>query len=295
MNHNNFENLGMVIANQRNLWRLEEYGLSRGEFVVFDPESRAELDEYISRRRLRFSLHNPLFRPESYPENPLLACIVDPEEERRRMAVAMMVDNISLAAEMGAEFIVVHVQRPEQFAGAAPGGFDERKALDTALASAETLAAKSAETGLPVLIENLMDNSTFHRAEQYLAVLDAFPELGFCLDVGHLDVDARKFGFDLMEFVRAVAPRTKAMHLQNSAEPSLSTAPRPWKIPVHPSQNPRDGWCDIHTIISETLKVSPDCIINFEFRPGKEHENGYIAEGMDWVRGIISENCHCGE
>ena len=160
--------------------------------------------------------------------------------------------------------------------------------MDAACRSAEALVEKSGRAGVPVLIENIMDNSGFYRAEQYLELLEKFPPLGFCLDIGHLDVDARRFGIDFREFVRTLAPRTCEVHLQNSTEPGNSTAPRPWKIPVHPSQTPEAGWCDIEAVLRDVLAARPDCVVNFEFRPDKGQDKNFILEGMDWVRRILA-------
>jgi len=279
----------MVVARVENLWRLDAFGLRRAEFVIFDPATRGSLVEFIKGTGLRFSVHTPMFVPDDYPENPLLACIVDPDDGRRRKAVDLMMRSIDLAAELGGEYTVVHVQRPEQFAGAPPGAFGEREAVRTAMRSSEALAEHSRKTGVPVLLENLMDNSSFYKAEHYLEVLDAFPQLGFCLDVGHIDMDARRFGIDMMEFVRALAPYTRAVHLQNSWGPNHPTAPRPWKIPVHPSQKPSEGWVDIRSLLTTVLVARPDCSINFEYRPERSQGNAFIIEGMNWIREILIE------
>ena len=281
------ENLGIVIARRQNLRRIVTYRLKRAEFVIFDPGDRDFLQEYVRQHNLRFSIHTPLFFDSEYPENPLLACLVDHNQDRRLTALDLMIENVSLASEMGAEFVVVHVQRPEQFAGQPPADFDAPAALVTALAGAEVLAKRSRETGVPVLIENLMDNSTFYTADQYLAVLERFPKLGFCLDVGHLDMDARRFGIDFWDFIDRLAPHTREIHMHNSAGPKHPTAPRPWKIPVHPSQTPGPEWVDIEAVLRHVLAVRPDCVINFEFRPDKDQDDEFLLEGIDWIRDIL--------
>lgn len=289
MTHTNtFPNLGMVIARGHNLWRIPAYGLNRTELVVFDLEEKEKVVSFIHENNIRFSIHTPLFLQPGYHENPLLACIVDPDPERRCLAVGLILENIELAAELGAEFVVAHIQRPEQFAGAAPDEFDEKNAMAAALASAEVIAEKSRASGVPVFLENLMDNSVFHRPEQYIEILEAFPDLGFCLDVGHLDVDTRRFGIDFWEAFRALAPHTREMHLHNSAGLTHPTAPRPWKIPVHPSQKSNPDWCDIEAIIKEMLAVRPECIINLEFRPEKTQDSDFIMEGVNWIRDIMA-------
>lgn len=283
----NNSGLGMVVARAENLFRLEKYGLGRAEFVVFAPEQRGELESFLGSHELLFSIHSPLYVPPDYPENPLLSSIIDYDEDRRRLAVGLMSDNVALAADMGAEFVVVHTQRPEQFAGVAPCHFCGRSAMDSAMRSLDELLAKSEDAKVPVLIENIMDNSGFYSAEQYLELLEKFPPLGFCLDVGHLDVDCRRFGMPLIDFVRALAPRTREVHLQNSSKPGECESPRPWKVPVHPSQSPDCGWVDIESVLREVLAASPDCVINFEFRAEKIHGHDFILEGMEWVRGLL--------
>jgi sugar phosphate isomerase/epimerase len=278
--------LGMVIARAENLPRLEYFDLGRAEFVVFAPEQKQELDAFIAARKPSFSVHNPLYVPPDYPENPLLACIIDSDEDRRRLAVGLMLDSIRIAADMGAEFVVVHIQRPEQFAGVAPG-CTALKAMDSALRSAEALAEKSAELDMPVLVENLMDNACFYLPEHYLALLEKFPSLNFCLDIGHLDLDARRFGFEFYDFVRALAPRTREIHLQNSSGAAMGDGKRLWKTPVHPTQTEAEGWRDVGAVLRDVLAARPDCIVNFEFRPQKYHDENFIREGIEWVRGIV--------
>jgi sugar phosphate isomerase/epimerase len=278
------DQLGMVIARPANFALLDRFGLRRAEFVVFSPSDRTFLEEEIRRRGLAYSAHCPVFREPDYPENPLLACAADTDEARRERTIALIGRNLKSAAELGAEHLVVHIQRPVFFSGDDPNGLTDENLFEAAEASCARLAEMSREAGVPILLENLMDNPHFCRAETYLALFERFPEFGFCLDVGHLDVDARSFGVDFEGFVRALAPHTRAVHLQNSRGGGDNFEGRYWKMPVHPSQNTGDGWRDIVWLLDTVLAANPRCIVNFESVPT---DIDYAAEGVRWVRGLL--------
>ncbi|MEW5946595.1 MAG: TIM barrel protein [bacterium] len=282
-------NVGMVVARRENLALLERTKLKRAEFVVFERGDRESLREYVSGRGIAFSAHCPLFIPGEYPENPLLACIIDIDEERRRRAVALVRETMEDGAAMGAEYAVAHIQRPVHFSGDNLKGITARDVMDVAGTSCAELADLSRETGIPVLIENLFDNPLFHSAGSYLELLRDFPSLGFCLDIGHLGVDSRNFGFDFMEFVRLLAPHTRAAHLQNSNASEKGYRTRHWKAPVHPSQRPEDGWLDVPAIMRTLLESNIECRFNFEgwmdYYPSRET----AIEGIRWASGLYEE------
>jgi sugar phosphate isomerase/epimerase len=282
--------LGMVIAHARNIRRIDEYGLSRAEFVLIEPESKDELVQFITERGLRFGAHCPIFKPCDHPgNNSLLASLSDWDETRRRASLELMERNLADAAALGAEYAVVHIQRPENFGGSNPPGFGEQDALESAKRSCERLLETSNSLGVPVFIENLFRNSTFNSPESHANLLDSFPELGFCLDAGHLDVDSREFGFPFDEFLDAVLPHLKEIHLQNS-NPSIEDGKgRPWKIPVHPSQSASDGWLDVVKLLVKALSANPRCIVSLESRMNVPEEQDMIREGVEWMKRIVPQ------
>lgn len=279
------EQLGMVIARPTNFALLDRFELRRAEFVVFPRSERDNLIAEIRRRDLEFSAHCPIFRDPEFPENPLLACLADADPDRRARSIRLARENIEEAASLGADHLVVHLQRPAHFSGDDPGVTNDGELLDAALSACEDLAAVSQSAGVPVLLENLMDNPHFNRPEPYVTLLEKFPQFGFCLDIGHLDVDARSFGIDFMEFIHALAPFTRAIHLQNSRGGGDNFEGRYWKMPVHPSQSPEEGWRDIPAILRIVLNRNPQCVVNFESVPT---DIEYAAEGVRWVRGLLN-------
>jgi sugar phosphate isomerase/epimerase len=282
--------LGMVVVYERNLRLLDEFGLRRAEFGLIEREARGVLEKFIADRGIGFGVHCPLFKPEDHPENNvLLAALADGDEDRRLASMKLMEGAISDAADVGGEYIVFHIQRPENFGGDNPDDFSERAALDSARRSCERLLAAAREKNIPIFIENLFRNRSFHAPATYRALLDSFPEIGFCLDIGHLEVDSREFGFPFDEFMDAVMPNLKDVHLQNSNSTPVVTEPRSWKYPVHPAQTVVDGWLDIPSILTKIFRAKPDCYINFESRIILPDEEQIIREGIEWIKNLIPE------
>lgn len=287
--------IGMIVAHSKVIPLFSSLDLHRAEFCLIEPEAKWKLDALIAANGLKYGVHCPLYKPADHPEkNSLLSSIVDGEEERRLESVGFMKQAIRDAEELGGEYVVVHAQRPENFGGDNPAGFDEAAALDSAKRGCECLLSESQRRGIPVFIENLFHNRAFYSPASFSALLESFPEFGFCLDIGHLDVDSREFGFPFDEFLDAVMPYLREIHLQNSTSRPTEEVPRPWKYPVHPSQKPEDGWCDIPAILEKILCARPYCLINFESRIMLPDDEQVIREGMEWIKGLVPEllgNC----
>jgi len=282
------DQLGMVLAHGGRLFnRITEFGLKRAEFIIIDPGQEDALKQMTKEKLTRYSAHCPMYMPPDYPENPLLASVIDFDDDRRRASVDLMIRTLHDASLIGAEYVVVHLQRPEHFGGMNPVGFNNQEALDSAYRSCERLVQKSNELKTPVFIENLMDNGAFFAAESYIAVLEKFPDIGFCIDLGHLDVDARKFGFSFDEFISALMPFTRAVHLHNSNTGKSDMVDRHWKIPVHPDQAPEDCWLDIEQILRFILGFNNKCIINFEARLDNNYDFEYMLSGIMWIKKLL--------
>ncbi|HOX28206.1 MAG TPA: TIM barrel protein, partial [bacterium] len=207
--------------------------------------------------------------------------------DRRAASVKLMKETVETAADLGAEYVVAHIQRPENFGGDNPSGFTPEKAVDSAKKSLDELLRFADRVEMPVLIENIFRNKSFFSADHYLSLLNEFPRCGFCLDVGHLDVDAHELDFSFDDFLDSLLPWIKAVHLQNSNSGNPAAGARPWKVPVHPSQSPRDGWHDIASMLEKILSANPNCVINFESRINIPEEEEMLREGIEWVKELI--------
>lgn len=278
--------MGMVLARAKNLPLFDETGLRRAEFVLFDRGDRELLSRFISERKIRFSVHCPLFNPVDPPENPLLACIMDADEERRKCSMQLIRTTMEDGAAMGAEYAVVHLQRVNHFSREDVGAADARTLKDSLWKSCEELCEWIEMLGIGVCVENLFDHSGFYAAESYAEVFREFPRLSLCLDVGHLDMDSRIFGVDFGEFIRELMPYLRAVHLQNSKGGDFKAGERHWKAPVHESQDTSEGWRDIPGVLREIVGNKPECVINFEAWPDYYPTRDYMLEGIRWVRGL---------
>lgn len=278
------QNLGMVLAWARNLPLIDRAGLYRAEFVLFEREDKALLSRFIEERKLRFSVHCPLFNPVDPPEHPLLACIMDADEKRRKYSLELIRTTMEDGASIGAEYAVVHLQRVSHFSEDDTGALDYRELIDALWRSCETLTLWSDELGIDVCVENLFDHSKFHEARSYVEVFRAFPRLSLCLDIGHLDMDSRIFGVDFDGFIDELLPYLRAVHLQNSKGGDFREGEKHWKAPVHESQDPLEGWRDIPSILRDIVGKKPDCIINFEAWPDYYPTIDYMIDGIGWAR-----------
>ena len=180
---------------------------------------------------LSFLFHN-YFPP---PKEPFVLNLAstDPSIVARSRSLCMRA--IDLSHALGAAFYSVHagfcfVAEPSDLGG--PQVHLDR--IDPAVAEAvfvESLAIlkEHAAGRLPILVENnVLDERNLVEGRNLLALgVDsddllrllekAGPEgLGLLVDLGHLKVSAAALGFDREEFLQAVAPYTRALHMSDN-------------------------------------------------------------------------------
>lgn len=88
-----------------------------------------------------------------------------------------------------------------------------------------TLAALYAREGVEVAAENLNPRVgyLFHTPDEMVEIASLHPNLGICLDVGHLYISSFAYGFDYIEGLRAIVATGKVLtcHLHsNSSSPA---------------------------------------------------------------------------
>lgn len=199
----------------------------------------------------RYLIHN-YFPP---PEEPFVLNLAARDSEmlarsRRHCRVA-----IDLAAEFGADFYSVHSgfalhARPEQLGRSlleAPS-FPYEEAYAIFVGSVIELNRYAASRGVRFLVENnvvapfnLVDGGNAYllmaRANELIRLWRdvASPNLGFLIDVGHVNVTARTLGFDRRAFLDTVGPHVAAFHLSDNcgdADDNLPFDERAWFLPV---------------------------------------------------------------
>jgi len=254
--------------------------LNRGEFYNFPPEEIPALKLELASKELARSVHAPLVRPEWYPNPPTLSFLCDVDKDNRNLTLRMINESIAQAEDIGAEYLVVHFPSPSTDAS----GESREKLLSIAWRSCDQLAELSVKRGMPIHIEGLGD-SPFLDLEFLGKALSEYP-LRYCFDTGHMHLASQLNNFDLYEFAAGIAPFVGSIHLWNSRGQDDYLNFR--HIPVHPSQDPEEGWADIKRLL-KILK--PSCPIIFESPPSYPSALGDFdwRDGIKWVREILEQ------
>ncbi len=286
--------IGMVAARVEHLARIRDYGLKRAEMVQLRC-TQSEARRIIAAEWPHFSAHVPLVFPDWYPDWPLTAALVDFDPDRREATFRLIEETMALARDLGAGYTTVHAQRAVLLLGEPSAGATVQAAADLARSGCLRLQELASRYALPVHLENMIAHPCFYAADHYLEAVRDCPDVLLCLDVGHLIIDALRFGFDYMDFVRAVAPHVGSIHVYNNRfdgqfefgemrERGLLR-----KLPVHPSERPSEGWIDIEGTLRIVLAANPQCFINHEIYAMLDTDAGKTREGLAWVARIWRE------
>ena len=207
---------------------LREFGLRNielGSGVSAEPAEIAALTQ----DGCSYLVHN-YFPP---PRDPFVLNLASGNTNVRRRSVSHVLAALKLALRLKAPFYSVHagfVTDPCGFDGTsfvfpAPDSPMETAAAMERFGTALSEILQHAERlGLQLLVENnvftpgLRDNLLLAAAEDFLGLLRRLssPNLGMLLDLGHLGVTARTFGFSATSYASAVAPYVRAMHVHDN-------------------------------------------------------------------------------
>ena len=257
---------------------ITENGLSRGEFYNFSAGEVIALKRELLSKGLARSIHAPLVKPDWYPDPPTWSFLCDVDNDNRNLTFRMVTEAIAHAEDIGAEHLVVHF--PTTCTDAA--GESEAKLESIAWKSCDQLVELSAKRGVPIHIEGL-GNSPFLNTAFLGQVLRQYP-LRYCFDVGHMYLASLNSNFDLYAFTERIAPFVSSIHLWNNRGHDDYIAFR--HIPVHPSQDPQEGWADIARLL-EILKPSYPVIFESPLSYPEDLGNHDYRDGVKWVKEIL--------
>ena len=189
-----------------------------------------------------------------------------------------------MAADFGAEYVVVHFPTPDS---TNHGGVGYEKLRQIAWQSASCLAEMGQEHELAVHMEGF-GPSPFLNLDFLLEVNATFPNLSYCFDTGHMHIAAQRDGFDLYEFASMLAPCIGSIHLWNNRD--IDDYFAFGHIPVHPSQDPGEGWVDVGRVLRLILSQSPACRIILEsgFRYPQALGGHDFREGVKWAKELVA-------
>lgn len=240
---------------------------------------------YIESHGLRVGVHCPLVLPEWFPF-PATASFLsgDASEELRKLNLRLISQTLQESRLLGAEYVVVHFPKPALDSEINPG---VNPSMEIAWDSAEQLARLAFQYDIRICIESFGE-PPFLSAGFLMEVLDKFPQLAYCFDVGHIHLASIRGVLDYFEFLKRLAPRIGTMHLWNtrgSQDYAVFS-----HLPIHPSQEPAAGWADIPRTLRIVMEANPQAVVILEHGTiFPKHFALDYQEGVEWVKRILNE------
>jgi sugar phosphate isomerase/epimerase len=245
------------------------------EIGFYDEDTLPLVMDFAEKLGLSFGFHDPLPRLPTF-DFPFLT---DPDEEKRWRTLDSMHRTMESAVTYGAEYVIGHI--PSVIWEPRPV-LSDAKIIELARNSCDQLDSWSRESGIPFVLENVGPNPYFFHFDAFVGVMQDYPDLEFCLDIGHLHLMSVYAEFDSLEFASALAPYTTVVHIYN-ATPEMYR--KYHHVPAHPSQLPQDGWADILAILECVLgEQSNDLTLVFEYSPQYPADEGFVREGIEWIK-----------
>jgi sugar phosphate isomerase/epimerase len=249
------------------------------EIGFYDEDTLPLVMDFAVKQGLSFGFHDPLPRLPTF-DFPFLT---DPDEEKRWKTLDSMCRTMESAITYGAEYVIGHI--PSVIWEPQPA-LSDAKIIELAHNSCSQLSTWSSGSGIPFVLENVGPNPYFFHSDTFVGVMQAYPLLEFCLDIGHLHLMSVYAGFDSLEFASALAPYTTIVHIYNATP---ETYRKYHHVPVHPSQLPQDGWADIMAILECVLsEQGNDLTLVFEYSPQYPADEGFVKEGIEWVKQSVA-------
>ena len=257
-------------------------GLKRGEFYNLPADDIPELRRLIEHHKLNWSIHTPLTRLDWYPQPPTWSFLCDVDADNRERTMKMVNLTLDHAGEYGAEYIVVHFPTPSSDAS----GESDEKLESIARRSCERLAELSYKRNIPIHIEGV-GQSNLINADFLTSLLKEFSPLRYCFDTAHSNLTAIYNDYDLYNFQAELLPYLGSLHLWNTRGQEDYLIYR--HIPVHPSQNPDDGWVDITRMLQAVGSITNPVAAIFENVPFYPEGLGNYdyREGVKWVKELL--------
>ena len=254
-------------------------GLGHWQLFLCPEGSYREIAARIRRPDAELSLHHPFITPFEGRDWHDSSQFLDGDGQRREFSFRWLEDSLVKAVELEAEFVVTHLNHGE-------GVDDLARARNLAQEAVERLEEISVEARVPIHVEFLGYHPTFHLPEEFVKALSGQPRIRLCLDSGHLHRWGQIRGGDVYAAAATLAPLVGSLHLWN-----VSSMDEYWErghVPVHPTQRVKDGYVDVARILKTVLAANPKAAVIFEPSVPAGMTAGFIAEGVEWVRGLVA-------
>jgi sugar phosphate isomerase/epimerase len=256
-------------------------GLDGVELFDFPHAASGALRETLADLRreghARLSFHSPMPRPGYFHHSGVSCFFLHEDAALRALSLRVLEETLVHARAWGAAYVVTHLTYGKT------DSTDPPRAAALAREACVELAALSERHGLPIDIEFAAYSAAFARPADFLAAIDELPQLGICLDIGHVALGAHLRQRSYFEDIRTLAPRARSMHLWNTRGPEDRG-----HVALHPTQRPEEGWIDIEPTLRLVLAHNPQVNIVFEYPVAEV--TAEIREGYDWIAGLVRQH-----
>lgn len=227
---------------------------------------------------VRVSYHAPVF----HQADPTLTYYLNSNFRLREATFEILEINLKMAKSLPTDYVIVHFTSNSMI----EEDITDAEIKYLAKRSAKRISLLSSQYKLPIYLEYTSHNCRFDRPDDFIEVVKDYPNLGLCVDLGHLYSVCKDYGLDYFTELEKLLPYTKVIYAWNTT--SKSVMKKHGFIPVHPSQDPCEGWIDIERAIKLALSFNEDMYIivqpNFEYR-----DQEYFEEGVAWINELINE------
>jgi sugar phosphate isomerase/epimerase len=258
-----------ILRDRTDLDQLLAYEPEVVEFYNYPSSMLSTVERFCARHGIQPALHTPFPYDEPVPLTRFAPTGPDPAEAAAALHLTEL--TVRCAADLGALHVVVHF--PSPYPPYPKDGFTQWCA--DYLDAVESLAR---EHGVRVLVENLSPHPLLHTPAHYRDALEARPDLGFCLDLGHAHLLSPHMG--PLRFAEVLGRRVRSMHVYNT---SADRYPRHGHEAASPEQDPSRGFLGLAEQLPRLLGHTLPAALILEHGPTAD----VPAATLTWLRDLI--------
>lgn len=277
---------GSIISEDVNkIDKLDIPGISGVEFGFLESTDDLEIiNNFVKNKNIDLGFHHPIVQ-KTNEDFALSRQITSHKKELRNQALNLVRLNMSIAVNYGARYFLVHA--PTIIRNLDEINVSENQYKMIVNDSLEKLEEMSERFNLPVLVESDGPNPFYNTPESLKEMFEEHKSLQHCLDTMHFAVFTGKYEYpcSISDLVDAVSDVTYSIHLSNTISPAgTGIDPRPTKgskhvrLPVHPDQNPQDGWIDILEVIQKVKSKNKTVILVMEHIPFRSFDREVLEK-----------------
>ena len=295
----------IILEDVNKIDKLDNPDISGVEFGFLESSNDLEIiNSFAKRKNIDLGFHHPIIK-QSKDDIVLSRQITSHKEEIRKKALEQVKYNLSIAANYGARYFLVHA--PSEIRNKDEIKISGNQYKMIVNESLDKLEMLSDEYNIPVIIESDGPNPYFNKPENLKELFELHKNLAHCLDTMHFAVFTGKYKYPCTtkELISELSDVTYSIHLSNTISPAgtgIDHRPiqgsRHLRLPVHPEQNPKDGWVDILEVINQVRSKNPNVILVMEHIPFRSFDKevleilgynplAYEKESINWLCSLL--------